>query len=312
MASMTYPVARPTGNLTTEQIHLLLNNPRAIARRVAQLTDQRFISDYLLGGRYTADGGGIFYETGEQIFPADSTESVAPNAEYPKTVLTEGELAAAKTDKLGLETDITDEKIKRGGITTVNRALTKLVNGVVRDVDSIGMAVVASKVTDTFTSTGSWSTGDKDDRVAAVIETLAAAKANREDLALGLDLDTVALSGAQWAKVMGLFASAGVLPREGNGNPLVNGNFPQSLLGYTWVTSPHIVGSDPLLVDREQLGGMADEDLGSPDYVRSGDFNVETYSDRNKTDSYTVRARRVVVPVVVEPHAGLKLTGTGL
>ncbi|KDA05558.1 hypothetical protein DC31_13880 [Microbacterium sp. CH12i] len=305
MPSYTYPVARPTGTLSTEQIHLLLSNPALIARRVAELTDQRFISDYLLANRYTAEGGGIFYETGEQIFPADASESVGPNGEYPKTVLTTGELAAAKTDKRGLETDITDEKIKQAGQVTVNRALTKLVNGVVRDVDAIAMAVIASKVTDTFASSA-WTT------VANVVTALAAAKANREDLALGLDLDTVALSGAQWAKVMGLFASAGVLPREGNGNPLVNGSFPQNLLGYTWVTSPHIVGSDPMLVDRVQLGGMADEDLGSPDYVRAGEFNVETYSNRNKTDSYTVRARRVTVPVVLEPHAGLKITGTGL
>lgn len=305
MTSYTYPVARPSGNLTTEQIHALLSNPRLIARRVAQLTDQRFISDYLLAGRYTAEAGGVFYESGEEIFPADSSESVGPNGEYPKTVLTAGELVAAKTDKRGIETVITDERIKQLGQTTVTRGLTKLVNGVIRDVDSIAMGVIASKVTDTFASAADWST------VAGVVSALAAAKANREDLALGLDLDTVALSGAQWAKVMGLFASAGVLPRE-NGNPLVNGNFPQNLLGYTWVTSPHIVGSDPMLVDREQLGGMADEDLGSPDYSRSGDFNVETYSKRTDTDSYTVRARRVTVPVVVEPHAGLRITGTGL
>lgn len=305
MASMTYPTARPSGSLSTAELHLLLSNPRTIARRVSTLADQRFIADFLLSGRYSAEGGGIFYETGEQIFPADVSESVAPNGEYPQTVLTEGELAAAKTDKRGLQTVITDEKIKRQGQGHVNSALTKLANGVIRDVDQIAMAVIASKVTDTYAS-GAWTS------IANVVNALAAAKANREDLALGLDLDTIALSGAQWAKVMGLFASANVLPREGNGNPLVNGNFPQNLLGYTWVTSPHIVGSDPLLIDREQLGGMADEDLGSPDYVRSGTFNVETWTHRTKTDSYEVRARRVTVPVVLEPRAGLRITGTGL
>ncbi|WP_104084242.1 hypothetical protein [Cryobacterium sp. Y11] len=304
MASYTYPVARPSGALTTEQIHLLLRNPLLIAKRVSTLTDQRFISDFLLSGRYTAEGGGIFYETGEEIFPTDNSQSVAPGGEYPKTVITDGGMASAKTDKRGLETDITDERIKRGAIGAVDRALTKIVNGVIRDVDGIAMSVIASKVTDTFASSA-WTSIDN------VVKALAAAKAEREDLALGLDLDTIALSGAQWAKVMGLFASAGVLPRE-DGNPIVSGQFPMNLLGYTWVTSPHIIGSNPLLVDRVQLGGMADEDLGSPDYTRSGDFNVETYSQRNKTDSYTVRARRVVVPVVLESHAGLHITGTTL
>ena len=304
MSSYTYPVARPSGTLSTEQIHLLLRNPLLIAKRVSTLTDQRFISDYLLAGRYSAEGGGIFYETGEEIFSSDATQSVAPGGEYPKTVLTEGGMASAKTDKRGLETDITDERIKRGALGAVDRALTKIVNGLIRDVDGIAMSVIASKVTDTYAS-GAWTSIDN------VVKSLAAAKANREELALGLDLDTIALSGAQWAKVMGLFASAGVLPRE-DGNPIVSGQFPTNLLGYTWVTSPHIIGSNPLLIDREQLGGMADEDLGSPDYTRSGDFNVETYSKRNQTDSYTVRARRVVVPVVLEPRAGLHITGTSL
>jgi hypothetical protein len=306
MASYTYPAARPWGTKTPLKTHALLNNPRLIARRVATLAEQRFIADYLLAGRYVAQGGGVFYETGEQIFPADSVESVAPNAEYPQTVLTAGEIAAAKTDKRGLGTIVTDERISRNGGNPVRRGLTKLVNGVIRDVDAIAMAVIASKVTDTFASAANWST------ISGIVTALAAAKANREDLALGLDLDTIALSGAQWAKVMGLFASAGVLPREGNGNPLVNGNFPQNLLGYTWVTSPFIVGSDPLLVDRDQLGGMADEDLQSPDWTRSGESLVEAYSKRTNTDSYDVRARRVTVPVVIEPKAGLKITGTAL
>ncbi|MGO4488159.1 phage major capsid protein [Microbacterium sp. 2RAF4] len=304
MASYTYPVARTSGGLTPAETHLILQDPELIAARVADLADQRFIGDFLLASRFEARGGGIFYENGEEIFPADASASVGPNGEYPKTVLTSGEITAAKTDKRGLETDITDERIARFGQGTLDRALTKLANGVIRDVDRVAMAVVASKITDTFASQA-WTS------IANVIAALTAAKANREDLALGLDLDTVALSGDQWAKVMALFAAAGVLPRE-DGNPIVSGQFPTNLLGYTWVTSPNIVGSDPLLVDREQLGGMADEDLQSPDYVRSGAFNVETYTNRNKTDSYTVRARRVVVPVVIEPHAGLRITGTTL
>lgn len=303
--SYTYPVARPSGTLTTAQIHLLLSNPRVIAKRVATLTDQRFIADYLLGGRFTAAGGGIFYETGEQIFASDSAEAVEPLGEYPTTVLSRGELAAAKTNKLGLATEIADEQISRLGQNSVDRALTRLANQVIKDVDGIAMAVVASKVTDTIASSA-WTS------VANVVASLAAAKANREDLALGLDLDTVALTGAQWAKVMGLFASAGVLPRE-DGNPLVNGAFPTNLLGYTWVTSPWIIGSDPFLVDRDQLGGMADEDLGSPGYARAGGFNVETHVERLGTvDGYRAQSRRVTVPVVLEPKAGLKITGTTL
>lgn len=306
MASYTYPVARPTGTLTTAQLHLLLQSPQVIAKRVAALTDQRFISDYLLSGRYNAVGGGIFYETGEQIFAADSAEAVEPLAEYPLTVLTQGDIAAAKTTKWGLGTEFSDEKISREGQPLVDRGLTRLANQVIKNVDSVTMAVIASKITDTYAS-AAWSS------VGAIVNAVLAAQAAREDLAIGINADVIALTGAQWAKVMGLFASAGVLPRE-DGNPLVNGRYPQQLLGYTWVTSPWLVGSDPLLVDRDQLGGMADEKLGSPGYVSTGNFGVETHVERiaNGVDGYRAQARRVTVPVVTEAHAGVKITGTGL
>ena len=41
-----------------------------------------------------AIGGAILYETGEELFPADSAEAITPGGAYPKTVLTAGELAA--------------------------------------------------------------------------------------------------------------------------------------------------------------------------------------------------------------------------
>lgn len=302
MASYTYPVAHPTGTLTTEQIHLLLSNQRVVAKRVAALVDQKFIADFLLTGRFDAAGGGIFYATGEEIFAADSPEAVAPGGEYPKTVLTAGEIAAAKTVKWGIETDITDELIARQGISNVDKGLTRLGNTVIKHVDSVAMSVIGSKVVDTFASAAAWTS------VGNIITALLAAQAARADLALGINADTVALTGAQYANVMGLFLSAGVLPRE-NGNVLLTGTLPQNILGFEWVTSPHIVGSNPLLVDRDQLGGMADEHLGSPGYINAGAFGVEASTTRHKDDKYEVRARRVTVPVVTEPQAGVAITG---
>lgn len=305
MPSYTYPVKHPEGTLTTEQIHALLSNPRVIAKRVATLVDQKFIADYLLTGRFDATGGGIFYETGEEIFAADDPEAVAPGAEYPKTVLTQGDIAAAKTVKWGIETDITDEKISREGMIFVNRGLTRLGNTVIKHVDSVAWGVIASKVNSTAAASGTW------DSVANVVQTLLNAASEREDLGLGLNLDTVVLSGTSYAKIMGLFAAANVLPRE-NGNPLISGSFPANLLGYTWVTSPHVTGSDPWLIDRAQLGGMADEKLNSPGYSMAGNTGVEAFTNRAKADKYELRARRVTVPVVTEPLAGLRITGTGL
>lgn len=307
MPSYTYPVARPEGTLTTAQIHLLLSNPTIVAKRVAELARMRFIADFLLSGRYEAKGGGIFYETGEEIFPADSTEAVAPGASYPKTVLTSGEIAAAKTDKRGLSSDITDEKISREGISYVNKALGRLTNGAIRDVDTIAMAVIASKVTSTFASPqGAW------DTAGAIAEALLSIAGTRADLGTGLSLDTVVLKPSKFAKVVGMLVDDKALPRE-QGNLVVTGQIPFDALGFTWATSPFYLSDNPLLVDREQLGGMADEKIESPEFRPAGDSLVEVASDRAKgNDKYELRARRVTVPVVTEPLAGVTITSTSL
>lgn len=305
MASYTYPIARPEGTLTAQQIHQLLSNPRLVAKRAASLTDQKFIADFLLSASYIATGGGIFYETGEEIFAADSPEAIAPGSAYPKTVLTRGEIAAAKTDKRGIGTYIFDESISREGITFVNKGLARLANTVVRTFDAIAMAVILSKVTSTAAASAAWTTP------GAILETLVTQQGARAT-GTGIDLSMVVLKPAKFAKLVGILVDKGVLPRE-QANIVLTGNLPFDAFGFTWATSPNYTSDNPLMVDREQLGGVADEPLDSPEFTTYGSSKVQVASERIKgRDGYEVRARRIAVPVVTEPLAGLTITGTGL
>lgn len=304
MAGYTYPTPAPTGNVSAEQVHLLLSRPELIGKRLATLMENRFIADFLLQGRFEARGGSVLYENGESIFSVDDPEAVEPGGEYPRTLLTRGDVSAARTTKWGIETEITDESIARQGLNPVERALARLGNTVVRHVDSISWGVIASKVSSTFAAPGPWTS------VENVIKSLLQVRTEKEDLELGISLDTVALSPMDYANVMGMFLSAGVLPRENN-NPMLSGELPTNLLGWTWVQSRHVVGANPWVFDRSQLGGMADEKLNSPGYVSSGKFGVEVKIERvSKRDAYEPRARRVTVPVVIEPLAGVSITGT--
>lgn len=53
---------------------------------------------------------------------------------------------------------------------------------------------------------------------------------------------------------------------------------------------------------------MADEDLGGPGYTKIDGIGVETKSIRDdENDKYRLRARRVTVPVVLEPAAARKI-----
>lgn len=303
--SYTYPVKHPTGTLTTAQLHLLLQNNKVIAKRVAELSKMKFIADWLLQGRFDATGGGIFYETGEPVFASDNPEAISPLGEYPLVVLDDGTVVAAKTDKWGLDTMISDEKIARQGRFYVDRGILRVTNTVIRFIDQVAMAVIASRVSSTFTS-GTW------DSAGAAVEALLTIQAERANLGIGLELDTIVLRPAQYAKVIGMLIDDKALPRE-SGETAIKGNLPVDALGLTWATTPNFQGANPLLLDRDNLGGMADEKLGGPNYASAGDFGVEVKSIRDEdTEGYKVRARRVTVPVVTEPLAGVQLTGTGL
>lgn len=315
MGSLTYPYAPQEGTLTTEEVHRLINSPRLIAKRVADLANQKFIADYLLAGRFQAAAGGVFYDDqGQQIFAADNPRAIPAGGEYPLTLMSEGELQAAKTVKWGLDSEFYDERIKALGIQPVNVGLQRMVNSTVRYVDGVALAVIASKVTRTVASSA-WTTG------AAIVEGVLTAKATGDNGTgandFAYDMTTVVLKPIAYAKVLAYLINGGLLPRE-TSNAVAGSSLPVDALGVTWATSYNIPFSDPLLVDRDQLGGMADEDLGSPGYVRAGSagVGVETKVQRlvgsDDRDGYRGRCRRVTVPVVTDSNAAIRVTGTGI
>lgn len=302
----TYPAApvKVGKDLTTTEVHHLMKTPTLLLKRLNSILAHRFIADYLLAGRYTAEGGAILYETGEQIFPADEPEAIAPGGAYPQTVMTTGELATARTVKWGEDSPVTDEAISRLLINPVDRALRKLANGMIRKVDSVALGVIGSKVTQTYAAS-SW----KD--AGAIVDTVLAAKAKAEEDYAGeeYDFDTVALKPTQYAKVAAALIKSDLVPRESQ-NFVLTGVIPD-YLGITWTTSSHVPFTDPILVDRQQLGGMADEKIASPGYSSLDGLEVKSIRDEHH-DKYDVRARRVTVPVVLEPKAAIKITGTEL
>lgn len=306
MGSYTYPVAAPVGDLTTAQIQALLSNQNVIARRIADITKMGFVADYLLSQTLVANGGGIFYETGESAFAPEPSAVVTPGSEYPDVLLPEGVIAGAAVQKRGLGTPILDEKVKQRGMSAVSGALAKLGNTVIRDVDSLGMAVIAAKVTSTFASPGgAW------DSAGDMVRALEDIRQQRANLGMGYDLSTLVLDPSDWASVLAVLINDHALPREAQ-NPAVTGSLPTQAYGFTFVTTPFYSGN-PLLVDRDNLGGMANEDLGSPDWSTYGQSKVEAQTERKTgSDRWVVRARRVTVPVVLEPLAGVTITGTGL
>lgn len=306
MPGYTYPAPAPTLSGDTLSIHRLLQNPTLIARRLRTLLEQRYIADAILRGRFTVSGGAITYESGEPIGTAENPKAVAPGAEYPLVNLSTGAASVAKTTKWGQDALVTDEAIKRLQRNPVDRAFTKLANQSVKYVDSVALSAVASAVT-ANTNLGVATLAD-----ASAEQILTAyMKAKAEIIALneGYVPDMVVLDDVSHATVMAKFIAAGYLPREAVNGPLVSGDFPD-LQGMAWLATPNLpVANASLVLDSEQLGGMADEDLGGPGYARVDGIGVETKSIRDDdNDGYKLRARRITVPVVLEPGAARRVT----
>lgn len=301
----TYPPAAPSLSGDTLTISRFLNSPTLVARRLRTRLENRYISDAILSGRFTAQGGAILYETGESIFADDDPRAVAPGSEYPLTSASTGTASLAKTVKWGEDAEVTDESISRRQMDPVNRAFTKLVNQNVKYVDSVALAAVASAVTQSTNAAADWSTAT----AKQIFTDVALAKANVLALNQGYDPDTVVVDDINWAYAMAAFANSGLLPRENNGqNPIVTGDFPV-INGMRWLATPNIpTANTAIVLDSQQLGGMADEDLGGPGYAGAGPKGVQTKSIREDLkDQWRLRCRRVTVPVVLEPAAAWKI-----
>ena len=304
---ITYPPPTPTVTGDITSIHTLMNAPALLTRRLRTLAEHRFISDSLLTEKYPVEAGALQYQQGESIFTDRTPGSVRPGMEYPLTTLGWGPTQIAEVVKWGQDVPITDESIKRMRMSPVNRALLKLVNQMVKTIDAITIAAIASQVTQTRAATALW-TG----ATAVILRDILLAKADILALNQGFNPDICVVDDITYAYVVSDDKIANAAMRESRANPVYTGEFP--IIGGLTIL-PAAAGNIPfatsaLILDSTQLGGMADEDLGGPGYTGTGAAGVETKAIRDEdNDKYKVRARRVTVPVVVEPAAAIRISG---
>lgn len=307
-----FPAAAPTitGDLVT--ISRFLSSPAAIARRLRDFNDLRFVSDQLLTGRYTSSGGAVQYEQSEPFVTDRTVESVAPGSVYPYAHMPVGTAAIAAIQKWGQKTLLTDEEIVRNAYqgSAADRALRKVVNSTISQVDAITMSAVSAAVTAVFNVTttggGVW-TGV----TPTFLRDILRAKALVLGLNLGYRPDTLALNDLAYAYLMSDEKFTNALSRELTTNPVYTGEI-ERIAGLTIVVSPAIPAGTAYVLDSTQLGGMADEVDGAPGYAVA-DLAVQVKSIRkDDQDAWDLQGRRKTVPVVQEPGAAVKLTNTNL
>ncbi|MFB4275735.1 hypothetical protein ACBJ59_10620 [Nonomuraea sp. MTCD27] len=305
----TYPAAPPSlsGDLLT--ISRLLQQPTAIRRRLRTFTDLRFVSDQILTQRFRSSGGAVMYEVSEPIVNARPVESVSPGSTYPKDVPGTGTAAVAAIQKWGQAVDLTDEELKRSVYMgdALDRALRKVINSIIKQVDSITMSAVGSAVTASGAATAVWSNAT----TATILRDIELAKAAIVDLNQGYMPDTILLSSTKYAYMASDPNIANLRRRETTDNPVYTGKI-DVIDDLTVVVAPvsALPSDDVWVLDSQQLGGMADEAEADPGYT-VGDMAVQVATERlGSRDTWELRGRRLTVPVVQEPGAGRKITGT--
>jgi hypothetical protein len=304
---LTYPPAPPTLSGDVESINRFLQSPTLLTRRLRTLLENRFISDSLLTGRYTLQGGSVLFEQSESLYPDRVVEQVAPGGEYPLSPIPSGLAAVAAAAKWGQDAPVTDEAIKRLMLDPVNRAITKLVNNLVKKVDTVTLAAIASAVTQTAAATAAWAPGTASTNP---LYDIAKGVAVIRALNQGYDPDVVVVDDIHYAQLMNNATVLSSLAREDKSNPVYTGALPGPLSGLTVMVSPNLpTATTAIILDSTVMGGMADEDLGGPGY--SGQVKgTQAKTIRNElNDSWRLRARRITVPVVIEPACGYVITG---
>jgi hypothetical protein len=303
----TYPASPPTLSGDLETISRFLQSPAAIRRRLRDYKDLRFVADQLLTQRFRSQGGAVMYEMSEPFVTDRTVEAVGPGSTYPYASLPTGTAAIAAVQKWGQKVLLTDEEIERNmyGGQAVDRALRKTVNSIIKQVDGLAMAAIASAVTQTSPAGTAWNAASG----TTILLNILKAKAVIVGLNLGYKPDTIAVNDTEYAYMMADPIITNAWRRETTDNPIYTGEV-QTVAGLTIVVSPAI--TNPVVLDSNQLGGMADEMDGAPGYGMS-DLAVQIKSIRKDgNDSWDLQARRKTVPVVQEPGAGVTITGTGV
>jgi len=306
-----FPAAAPTlsGDLIT--ISRFLQDPTRIQRRLRDFTDLRFVSDQLLKDRQRASGGAVLYDMTEPFISDRVVEAVSPGSEYPYANLGTGTAGVAAIAKWGQKALLTDEEITRKSypMSAVDRALTKVVTTVIKQVDTVSMAAIGTAITAEVATVGSWDNATASNRKP--LDDILLGIQAIEDLNLGYKADTLVVSPKGYTYLMLNDAIAQLRKRESTDNPVYTGMI-ETVANLTVIKTPNLpVATRAWILDSTKLGGMADEKADAPGYAEMGGFaGVEVKSVRKEgQDAWDLQARRLTVPFVQEPGAGYEITG---
>lgn len=308
MPGPSFPPAAPTLSGELLSISRFLQSPTQIGRRLRGIGDLRFVSDQLLTRQFRSTGGAVLYEVSEPFLNTRPVKAVAPGSEYPRDTPAQGTAAVSAVSKWGEAFFISDERIKRSVYAgdEVDRQLLKAVNTVANKIEGLAMAAIGSNITATQAASAAWNNTS-----ATIFRDVELAAAQVIDLNMGYNPDTLLMSTGKYALLMSDPVIANLRRREASDNPIYGGDIEYVGKFKVVVTSAaNLPSNDVWVIDSQQLGGMADEINQDPGYA-TGQYNIQVQTQRRpERDGWDLWARRITVPIVTEPGAGIRITNS--
>lgn len=307
-----FPVAAPSLSGDVLSINRFLKDTPWVARALRSVGDELFVADKLLTGQFWTESGSIGYEQNESIYADRAPKAVPPGGEYPITPISTGPSSTANVVKWGNDALLTDELVARQRYNVVERAFRKLMNSHIQTIDSVALSAAVSAVTQNTDAVASWKAASG----VKILRDLMRATTSILKLKQGYMPDTVFVEPDVFANVVSDDELMKLLPREFpgvNSTPVtqgLSGALTRQIGGFTWITSPNAPATGKaLVVDSKVFGGFADERLNSPDYVQTENgLQVQSIRDKD-VDGWRIRARRITVPIVLEPGAAWLING---
>lgn len=257
------PVTIGTGNEQTPlTVNAMLKNPLLVPELFRTFFKGRFIADQILRPAGKAEGGAVQFWVSGPVYPdvvSGDAEVVAPLAEIPVANPIIGTPASEQVAKRGLGLRISREIKDRNNVGLVMRGIEQIRNSIVRSVDAALMAALEAAVTQSVSVTTPWdaasgTTTRKDVAAAkALVETL-------QDVGFDYDLNTLLVNRRTRDDL--IFSAELAAPFVGavaGQNPLLTGKLAE-VLGFDQVlVSPQIPTDKAYAVQRNVVGGIADE-----------------------------------------------------
>lgn len=253
-------------------VNSFIKDPLLIRARMIKLFQQQFIMEAILRNAGSADAGVIQYEESTPLFTDDDAAVVAEGGEIPLTIGQDGVPKAAFTIKTALGIEITREMRDRQRVDKLNQRMVQVRNTITRHwerrlFNAFAAAVPVANTLDLGPSaaTRSWYTGSaptiRDDILNAQLLVTEAEVPNQDDSFLGFEPDTILISTRtlnallkddEFAKI---YANSPLV----NKSPVYTGTLEKELYGMTWLISRFMTDDDAYLLERNTVGGYADE-----------------------------------------------------